>query len=293
MAGGIDWFRWHHGSVTDPKFQLVARKAGARFGDVVTVWAFILENASADADRGVVGAIDHETLDFLLGAEGGTSARIVEAMTARGLIEGGRVAAWERRQPKREDEKAAERKRQQRERDEQAALRDTTQDTQCHADGDESRRVTPSHDREEESREEEKERTPPTPPAGGRVRQGSADPDGFAEWWSLYQRKDARQDAVKAWRQLNPTEQLREALMAALRVWRWNDRRELNPLPASWLRGRRWEDELVAKAIGINRTRQADWVTAAGFPNVYEANNAGCYEHNADHFRNGKRKEPA
>ena len=27
MAGGIDWFRWHHGSVTDPKFQLVARKS--------------------------------------------------------------------------------------------------------------------------------------------------------------------------------------------------------------------------------------------------------------------------
>ncbi len=25
MAGGIDWFRWHHGSVTDPKFQLIAK----------------------------------------------------------------------------------------------------------------------------------------------------------------------------------------------------------------------------------------------------------------------------
>lgn len=27
MAGGIDWFRWHHGSVTDPKLQLVAGNA--------------------------------------------------------------------------------------------------------------------------------------------------------------------------------------------------------------------------------------------------------------------------
>ena len=24
MAGCIDWFRWHHGSVTDPKFKLIA-----------------------------------------------------------------------------------------------------------------------------------------------------------------------------------------------------------------------------------------------------------------------------
>ncbi len=47
MAGGIDWFRWHHGSVTDPKFQLVAHRAGVRLGDVMVVWAFVLENASA------------------------------------------------------------------------------------------------------------------------------------------------------------------------------------------------------------------------------------------------------
>lgn len=37
MAGGIEWFRWHHGSVTDPKFQLVARRSGARLSDVLAV----------------------------------------------------------------------------------------------------------------------------------------------------------------------------------------------------------------------------------------------------------------
>jgi hypothetical protein len=102
MAGGIDWFRWHHGSVTDPKFQLIARKANARLGDVITVWAFVLEKASADADRGTIGELDFETLDFLLGAEEGTAARILDAMTARGLIVGSRIAKWEDRQPKRE-----------------------------------------------------------------------------------------------------------------------------------------------------------------------------------------------
>jgi hypothetical protein len=67
MANGIDWFRWHHGSVNDPKFGLVARKAAARVGDVIAVWALILEQASANTERGLFGAIDCEATDFLLG----------------------------------------------------------------------------------------------------------------------------------------------------------------------------------------------------------------------------------
>jgi len=104
MANGIDWFRWHHGSVTDPKFQLIAKKAGVRLGDVLVVWAFVLENASAQADRGSIGQIDFETLDFLIGGQDGDAARILDAMTQRGLIEGSRIARWDSRQPKRERE---------------------------------------------------------------------------------------------------------------------------------------------------------------------------------------------
>ena len=70
MASGIDWFRWHHGSITDPKFQLVAKKAAARFGDVIALWAFILETASSDADRGNIGPLDFETIDHMLGEKG-------------------------------------------------------------------------------------------------------------------------------------------------------------------------------------------------------------------------------
>lgn len=164
MAGGIDWFRWHHGSVTDPKFALVARKARARLGDVIAVWAFILEAASAEADRGTVGPVDCEALDCMLGADDGTTARIVEAMGERGLIAGNRIASWDKRQPKREDETAAERKRRQREREheERIAAANAAADavtgsasrgvTQGHAD------VTHGHDRGEERREEENPR---------------------------------------------------------------------------------------------------------------------------------------
>lgn len=143
---GMDWFRWHHGSVTDPKFQLVARKSGASLPDVLAVWAFILEAASQSADRGSF-AIDAEAIDCLFAFDDGVTAQILAAMEARGLIEQGRVAAWSKRQPKREreDDGATDRKRRQRERDSELGASDD--------------HVTPSHatsrhdaPREEESR---------------------------------------------------------------------------------------------------------------------------------------------
>ena len=143
MASGIDWFRWHHGSITDPKFQLVAKKSGARFGDVIAMWAFVLEMASADSDRGNIGTVDFETLDYMLGAEEGTSVRILDAMTQRGLIVGNRVASWEKRQPKRERENdnSTERSKAFRERQ--------RHETPCNTS------ATQETPREEESREEE------------------------------------------------------------------------------------------------------------------------------------------
>lgn len=157
MAGGIDWFRWHHGSVTDPKFGLIAKKAGARVGDVIAVWALVLESASANDDRGTVGKIDAEAIEFLLGLDDGMVHKILDAMTQRGLLgTGGRVESWDKRQPKREDDTAAERKRRQREREHEIRMAagvtgEASRDvTQSHAP------VTRGHDREEKSREEEK-----------------------------------------------------------------------------------------------------------------------------------------
>ena len=161
MASGIDWFRWHHGSVTDPKFQLVAKKANASFGDVIAVWAFILESASASDDRGTIGDIDFESIDCLLNSEEGTTERIIECMRSRGLINSSRICSWEKRQPKREDDTAAERKRRQRERDQELKMAGYVTDEvsrnepECHADVTTSHAdVTHCHDREEKRREE-------------------------------------------------------------------------------------------------------------------------------------------
>ena len=155
MANGIDWFRWHHGSVNDPKFGLVAKRAGASVAEVIAVWACLLEQASAAEDRGDPGTPDFEAIDFALGMNDGTARRVYERMRERELIDSstGRIAAWEKRQPKREDDTAAERKRRQRERDrEQKADNVTREESRTVTHG--HAHVTQCHDRGEESREE-------------------------------------------------------------------------------------------------------------------------------------------
>lgn len=157
----MDWFRWHHGSVTDPKFGLVARKAGASLPDVLAVWAFILEKASAAMERGCFGSVDTEALDCLFNfpATENRSAGILKALDERGLTEDGRIVRWEERQPKRErtDDNSTQRVQAHRER--------KRQETPCNAGGSQE---TPRLDK---SREEEKEH-PPAP----RKRGSSFDP---------------------------------------------------------------------------------------------------------------------
>jgi hypothetical protein len=105
MAGGIDWFRWHHGSTTDLKFQLVAKRSGATVAEVIAVWASLLEAASASARRGLAGVPDFEALDCGLGLDEGKAQAIFTAMLSRDLVTAdGSIVAWERRQPKRERE---------------------------------------------------------------------------------------------------------------------------------------------------------------------------------------------
>lgn len=143
MASGIDWFRWHHGSVTDQKFQLIARKAQASVAEVIAVWATLLEAASMADDRGLAGDPDCEAIDCALGITDGTTARIITAMADRGLLtEDGYITSWEKRQPKRERENdnSTERSRAFRERQRHATPCNATEHTE-----------TP---REEKSREE-------------------------------------------------------------------------------------------------------------------------------------------
>lgn len=73
--------------------------------------------------------------------------------------------------------------------------------------------------------------------------------DDFSTFWSAYPRKDGKQDAIKAWKSIKPNKELQDVILNDLKrrvgingVWYKSERRFI-PLPATYLRGRRWEDE--------------------------------------------------
>jgi len=99
---------------------------------------------------------------------------------------------------------------------------------------------------------------PANGPGNGPGATVKAPDDGFEAWWAVWPHKTAKAAAAKAWRKLKPDAALQAALgraVAAQVSWRaaraaagaftpaWAN-------PATWLNGRRWEDELtVAPAV--------------------------------------------
>lgn len=66
----------------------------------------------------------------------------------------------------------------------------------------------------------------------------------FLQFWAAYPRKDAKQNALKAWMRAEVEIATAVAAIARQRKseqWRKDDGKWI-PLPASWLNGRRWED---------------------------------------------------
>ena len=82
-----------------------------------------------------------------------------------------------------------------------------------------------------------KTKTNTSPPSGG----------AFDAFWASYPRKVAKQDAVKAWNKLKPSEELVQTILAAVqdqdksRQWQRDDGQYI-PYPATWLNGKRWQD---------------------------------------------------
>ena len=91
--------------------------------------------------------------------------------------------------------------------------------------------------------------TPPTSPRRGSGRKKSADMDGFDLFWQEYPRKAAKAAALKAWQKLNPSPELVERILAHVRDHKrspdWiKDGGQFVPHPATFLNGRRWEDDI-------------------------------------------------
>ena len=75
-------------------------------------------------------------------------------------------------------------------------------------------------------------------------------PYGFLEFWEAYPRKQAKVDAVKAWKKLSPSPDLVTRIIASVQhacdspAWR-KDGGQFIPYPATYINGRRWEDEQI------------------------------------------------
>lgn len=73
--------------------------------------------------------------------------------------------------------------------------------------------------------------------------------DSFAVFWEAYPRKVAKHQAIKAWNRLNPVKAVFDLILSALarqketESWK-KDGGKFIPHPATWLNGRRWEDEI-------------------------------------------------
>ena len=75
----------------------------------------------------------------------------------------------------------------------------------------------------------------------------------FDAFWEEYPKKVAKQDALKAWEKISA--ELTPQIMDGLRRWKNSDEWSRDdgryiPHPATWLNGRRWEDEVTPRRSG-------------------------------------------
>lgn len=69
----------------------------------------------------------------------------------------------------------------------------------------------------------------------------------FLEFWSAYPKKVSKPDAIKAWKKINPSEELKEKIIVAVGIAKqskdWlKENGQFIPYPATWLNAARWED---------------------------------------------------
>ncbi len=111
--------------------------------------------------------------------------------------------------------------------------------------------------------------TPPTAPQGGRSARADAGlyTAEFDNWWAHYPRKEAKKEAAKAFKTLAPNDALLARIIedtkrrAETEAWT-KESRKFCPLPATYLRGERWNDELPAAGAPAAKD-EPDWFRGA------------------------------
>lgn len=198
-----DWFRAWHGAPTDPKWRTIARRANSRPGDVFAVVSCLWDRASQARDRGSVAGYDCEIIADGLGYEPDEVERIISALIDKEVIIDGRIAAWEKYQPKREDNQSTERSRRFRDKNHETETTESQRDeTQCNAM---QRAATLDTETEEKREEEKKEEQKTSRAVAAATRPAAA--DKFEEFWREYPKREGA----------NPRKPAEKRFKAALR----------------------------------------------------------------------------
>lgn len=99
----MDWVRLYHDMPADPKWRVIAKKAGQRIGDVIAVYTFVLCNGSSNAvKRGVTHGFVAEDVAAAIDVQEGDVIAILDAMEGK-VLKNGQLLGWEKRNPIRED----------------------------------------------------------------------------------------------------------------------------------------------------------------------------------------------
>lgn len=110
-----NWVRLWEDMPTDPKWRVIAKRAGRTIPEVMSIFMFMMTNAGANAsERGVLTNWSDEDVAAALDMEPEHVTAVREAMQGK-TLEGEKLSGWEKRQPKREDS-SSERAKQWRER---------------------------------------------------------------------------------------------------------------------------------------------------------------------------------
>lgn len=242
------WFRSWHGAPADPKWRVVARLAQADLSQVIsTAWA-LLDYASQCPDRGSIHGADPDVIGESVGVEPAVVTRIIEAMHGKNILRDNGFAAWDERQPKREDD-SSDRVTRHRERQRNAVKRTVTQCNAPDTDTD-----TDTETESEKSKTDASLRSlscPPASPSGvkqaGAARVDQELRDAFYQFWPLYPRKVGKTRALEVWLREIRSEIVPDVIQAVLRYveLREGEPEQFTLHASTWLRNGRWRDALT------------------------------------------------
>ncbi len=96
------WCRLWEDMPNDPKFRVVAKRAGRPVSEVLAVFVHMMTNAANATERGHLDGWHDDAIAIAIDAEPDHVAAIRTAMQGW-VLDGDRLSGWEKRQPRRED----------------------------------------------------------------------------------------------------------------------------------------------------------------------------------------------